>query len=308
MTRKKSLLRPSLIAGSLIILVFVVAAVGAPLIAPPVEQNIDSPELIPSYGMGASPTPPSAEHRLGLLSGEYDIFYGLIWGARAALQAGVIVVAGRLAIGMILGLISGYYGKVVDAVLMRLTDAFLAFPIMAAAMVAVVLFGRETQYVVRGFHYLMPSHEEQVLMVTLVAFGWMPYARLIRGNLLAEREKEYVQAAHAAGVRSWRIILRHLLPNSVQGLFVTAASDVGAVVVLLATFTFVGLIHPSFEGMKAEWGHMLTNARNWIIGSPANAFEYWYTYIPVSAAIILFAVGWNLIGDGLRDALDPRQE
>lgn len=307
MTRKNKLLRPSLLAGSLIILAFVVAAVGAPLIAPPVEQNMDSPDLIPRYGMNPQPTPPSDEHPLGLLGGQYDIFYGLIWGARAALQAGMLVVAGRLAIGVLLGLISGYYGKLADAVLMRLTDAFLALPIMAAAMVTVTLFGRETEYVVRGFRYLVPSREEQVLIVTLIVFGWMPYARLIRGNLLAERETEYVQAAHASGVRSWRIILRHLLPNSLQGLFVMAASDVGAVVVLLAAFTFVGLIHPSFYGMKAQWGHMLTAARNWIIGSPSDAFLYWYTYIPVSAAIILFSVGWNLVGDGLRDVLDPRQ-
>lgn len=307
MKRKSALKRPSLIIGGLVVLLFVIAAVGAPLIAPPVEQNMDMPDHIPRYGMSSQPTPPSAEHPLGLLAGQYDIFYGLIWGARAALQAGILVVAGRVIIGVLLGLIAGYYGKWADAILMRLTDAFLAFPIMAAAMVMVVLFGRETEYVVRGFHYMVPSREEQVLIVTLVAFGWMPYARLIRGNLLAEREKEYVQAAHASGVRSWRIILRHLLPNSTQGLFVTGASDVGAVVVLLAAFTFIGLIHPSMHGMKAEWGHILTAARNWIIGSPANAFEYWYTYVPVSAAIIFFSIGWNLIGDGLRDVLDPRQ-
>ena len=307
MTRKRSLGRPSFVAGVLIVLLFVVAAFGAPLIAPPVEQNMDAPDHIPRYGLGNQPTPPSAEHPLGLLSGQYDIFYGLIWGARAAFQVGILVVAGRIAIGLLFGLVAGYYGKWADAILMRLTDAFMAFPIMAAAMVMIVLFGRETEYVVRGFNYMMPSHEEQVIVVTLVAFGWMPYARLIRGNLLAEREREYVQAAHASGVWGWRIILRHLLPNSTQGLFVTAASDVGAVVVLIAAFTFVGLIHPSTQGMKAEWGHMLTAARNWIIGSPANAFEYWYTYIPVSAAIILFSIGWNLIGDSLRDVFDPRQ-
>jgi peptide/nickel transport system permease protein len=147
---------------------------------------------------------------------------------------------------------------------------------------------------------------ETVMLVALIVFGWMSYARVVRGNVLAEREKEYVQAARATGVGGWRILFRHMLPNVTQGLFVLAAADVGAMVVLVAAFNFIGFGATGQGEMPAEWGQILNVARNWIIGSPGNAFEYWYTYVPISAAIVLFAIGWNLIGDGLRDALDPR--
>jgi peptide/nickel transport system permease protein len=105
-------------------------------------------------------------------------------------------------------------------------------------------------------------------------------------------------------MRPARIALRHLLPNATEGLFVMAASDVGAVVVLLATFAFLGLFSSPFGFMEADWGQMLSVARNWII-NPGGALTYWYTFLPVSLAIILFSLGWNLIGDGLRDTLDP---
>jgi peptide/nickel transport system permease protein len=124
--------------------------------------------------------------------------------------------------------------------------------------------------------------------------------------VLAEREKEYVQAARAIGAGHRRVIFRHLFPNSMQGLFVMVASDLGAVVVLLTMFAFIGLVRPSTGMLEADWGQMLSLSRDWIIGTPSNAFEYWYTYIPVSLAVVLFSVGWNLIGDGLRDVLDPR--
>ena len=155
--------------------------------------------------------------------------------------------------------------------------------------------------------FLLPGREEGVVIITLVVFGWMAYARMVRGNVLAEREKEYMQAATASGVGGRRIMFRHLLPNVTQGLFVLVASDIGAVVVLVATFTFIGLIPPPYGQMEADWGQMLVASRDWIIGSPANAFEHWYTYLPVSLAVVLFSVGWNLIGDGLGEILDPRQ-
>jgi peptide/nickel transport system permease protein len=297
-------LRPSLIAGSLIVLAFVAVALAAPLIAPP--GDTETPYQIPRYGVSPLPQPPDAAHPLGRLSKQYDIFYGLVWGTRVALQAGLIVTAGRLVIGVVLGLLAGYVGGWTDRLLMRITDAFLSFPIMAAGMVMVAIFGREIQRSFRGGFYLTPHGEEQVLIAALVLFGWMSYARLVRGNVLAEREREYVQAARATGVGHLRLLARHLWPNVRQGLFVLAASDVGAAVVLLATFAFVGLIHPPYGHMEADWGQMLNAARDWIIGSPADAFAYWYTYLPVSAAIILFSVGWNLVGDGLREAFDPR--
>ena len=304
MRARRAFLRPALIAGSLIVVAFAVVALAAPTIAPP--ENPDAPYYMVSHGVGRAPMPPSSDYPLGRMTKQYDIFYGLVWGTRLAFQAGLMVTAGRLIIGVLVGLLAGYFGKWVDALLMRITDAFLAFPIMAAGMVMIVVLGRQVEWMWQTTLFVVPYREEEVLMLALVLFGWMSYARLIRGNLLAQREKEYVEAARAAGVGHVRMMLRHLWPNARQGLFVLAASDVGAVVVLLAMFAFVGLITPSLEGLDADWGQMLASARGWIVGTPGNAFEYWYTYLPVSLAIVLFSVGWNLVGDGLRDALDPR--
>jgi len=135
----------------------------------------------------------------------------------------------------------------------------------------------------------------------------MPYARLIRGNVLSAREKEYMVSAKAVGLPKWRAIFRHLLPNATQGLSALLTSDIGGVIVLYAAFTFIGLIG-TYSGtlMEVNWAQMLEQARDWIIGGPDKPFQYWYTYLPVSLAIVLFSVGWNLVGDGLQDVLDPR--
>lgn len=301
---KTILSRPSLALGCLIVLAFLVTAAAAPLLAPPVDE--DNPYLLPKEGFGAIPEPPSRDHPLGKLPQQYDIYYGLVWGTRTALKLGLFVALGRLLVGAVLGLISGHYGKAIDALIMRVTDAFLAFPIVAAVMVTVALFATDLQTTPGGRMFLLPGREEGVVIITLVVFGWMAYARVVRGNVLAEREKEYMQAATASGVGGRRIMFRHLLPNVTQGIFVLVASDIGAVVVLVATFTFIGLIRPPYGQLEADWGQMLVASRDWIIGSPANAFEHWYTYIPISLAVVLFSVGWNLIGDGLGEILDPR--
>ena len=301
----KSILgRPSLLAGILIVLLFVAVAAAAPLIAPP--EDPENPYIMPQFGFGSFPEPPSPEHPLGLMARQNDVLYGLVWGTRTALKVGLFVTLGRLLIGAVLGLIAGHYGGWLDAALMRITDAFMAFPVIAAVMVMVALFGRELSAMPSSTMFLVPSRQEQVIILTLVAFGWMSYARLLRGNVLAEREKDYMQAAQSIGAGNRRVIFRHLMPNVTQGLFVLVASDIGAVVVLLTMFTFIGLVRPAMGTMEADWGQMLSVSRDWIVGSPSNAFEYWYTYVPVSVAILLFSIGWNLIGDGMRDVMDPR--
>jgi peptide/nickel transport system permease protein len=296
--------RPSLTIGGLIVLAFLAVALAAPILAPPPEGK--SPYIIPRYGFALLPQPPGPGHPLGTLEGQSDVYYGLIWGVQVAFRIGLVITCGRAVIGVFVGLFSGYYGGVVDAALMRLTDAFLAFPIMAAAMVMLALFGNVTDALASGGRLLSTVRIERIIMFTLIVFGWMPYARLIRGNVLSERPKEYMQAATSVGNRPSRMIFRHLLPNVTQGLFVLVASDIGAMVALVAVFNFIGLTASSLGEVAADWGQMLSLSRNWIIGSPADAFEYWYTYMPVSAAIVLFSIGWSLIGDGLRDALDPR--
>ncbi len=236
------------------------------------------------------------------------MYYGLVWGTRAAFRLGLIITLGRAVIGILLGLVSGYYAGLTDSFLMRFTDAFLAFPIIAVVMVTVALFGHELLEMPDGARRPFPNgpRTELVIILTLIVFGWMAYARLVRGNILSEREKEYMQAAKSVGVTNRRMLFRHLLPNSTHGLPVLIASDIGMMVVWMAAFNFMGLIRGQRSMMVADWGQMLSFARNWIVGTPANAFAYWHTFIPVSLAIVLFSVGWNLIGDGLRDVFDPR--
>lgn len=290
--RARQLLRPGLLLGIVIVLAFAVVAIAAPVIAPPEGED---PYLMPKDGVRVEPEPPGPDHPLGTTERQYDVLYGLVWGTRVAFKIGLSVTLGRVLIGVLLGLISGYYGGLLDAAIMRVTDTFMAFPIVPATLLMLVFFGPRLGGLTGGV--------DRIVVLALILFGWMQYARLMRGNVLAEREKQYVEAAVAIGARAPRIIFRHVLPNVPQGLFVLGASDIGAMVVLAAVFTFLGL--SGYPGV-ADWGMMLNISRNWIIGTPSNAFEYWYTYLLPSAAIVFFSIGWNLIGDSLRDILDPR--
>jgi peptide/nickel transport system permease protein len=284
--------RPELLIGILLVLFFAIVAIIAPVIAPPEGSD---PYAIPKYGFSGDPEPPSREHPLGLMQDKYDLLYGLIWGTRVAFRIGLLITLGRVLIGIPLGVISGYYGGWLDALIMRITDAFLAFPIVAGVMVLMTV-----QF---DFFEIRLGEGDRAIIIGLILFGWIQYARLVRGNVLAERAKEYVKAAICVGAWDLRIIFKHILPNSTQGLLVLIASDIGTMVMTVAALTFIGF---SGDAPTADWGMMLRISRNWVVGAPVNAFQYWYTYIPVIIAIILFSIGWNLIGDGLRDVLDPK--
>jgi peptide/nickel transport system permease protein len=225
------------------------------------------------------------------LSGGYDVFYGLIWGTRLAFKLGLAVALGRAFIGVLLGLLAGYAGGLLDRLIMRVTDAFMAVPVIAAALLMLVLLA-----------------DAQPIILVLILFGWMPCARLVRGNVLVERGQEYIQAAIALGVPNRRIIFRHLAPNITCGLFALTTLDVGAALIWAATFYFIRLTGSPDGNVEADWGQMLSLARDWIVGPPAEALKYWYSYLPVSLALVLFSLGWSFIGDGLADALDPRRQ
>lgn len=292
MNVKRILTNRELMLGILIVAAFAIVALAAPLLAPPQSDN---PYDIPREGHAGGPEPPSEEHPLGLMQDRYDVLYGIIWGTRVAFRIGVLITLGRLLIGVPLGVISGYYGGWIDGLIMRITDAFLSFPIVAAVIIFLTV-NLDAWGVRLG-------KGDRAIVMALIFFGWMQYARLIRVNVLVERAKDYVRAAVSIGVDNRRIILRHILPNATQGLFVLAASDIGAMVITVAALSFIGFLG---EQPSADWGMILKTSRNWIIGTPTNAFEYWYTYVPPIVAIVLFSIGWNLIGDGLRDVFDPR--
>jgi peptide/nickel transport system permease protein len=280
------------VLGIIIIAIFALIALAAPLLAQPTE---DDPYFLRQFGYAGPPEPPSSEHLLGLMQDRYDVIYGLIWGTRVAFKIGLLITLGRVLVGVPLGVISGYYGGLLDSLIMRATDAFLAFPVVAGVMLLMTV----------SFDYweIRLGEGDTAVIIGLIMFGWIQYARLIRGNVLAERGKEYVKAAVCVGAADRRIILRHVLPNSTQGLLVMIASDIGTMVITVASLTFIGF---TGDAPIADWGMMLRIGRNWIVSAPGNAFEYWYTYVPIIVAIVLFSIGWNLIGDGLRDVLDPK--
>jgi len=292
MNFKRIISNRGLLLGILIITIFAFIAIAAPFLAPPSGKD---PYTLRQDGYAGSPEPPSAEYPLGLMQDRYDILYGLIWGTRVAFKIGLLITLGRVLVGVPMGVFSGYFGGWIDTLIMRATDAFLAFPPVAGVMLLMSV----------SFDYweIRLGKGDSAVIVGLIVFGWIQYARLVRGNVLAERGKEYVKAAICVGAGNRRIIFKHILPNSTQGLLVLIASDIGTMVITVASLTFIGF---TGDVPIADWGMMLRIGRNWIIAAPGNAFQYWYTYVPLILAIIFFSVGWNLIGDGLRDLIDPR--
>jgi len=281
---RRFLKNPLTIIGLVIIILFALIAVFAPLIAPP--QGSD-PYRIPHTGWKMAPSPPSDLHPLGTLEQQYDIFYGVVWGTRLAFRIGVVVVFANLLIGIILGALAGYYGGITDEIIMRITDMFYAIPFLVAAMALVVAIGRGLKAVI----------------IVLIILGWPTYTRVIRGEILVLREKDYILAARAGGASSLRIIFKHILPNSIYSVLIIASMNIGTVVLTAAALSFLGL---GSETGYADWGQMVAMSRNWIVGPADNRLAYWYVVIIPGFVIAMFVLGWNLLGDAARDVFDPK--
>ena len=275
---------PLSIVGLAIVIFFTIIAIAAPVLAPPRPGR--DPYMIPRYGYSPIPKPPSPEHPFGLTQGQYDLYYGVIWGTRAAYRIGVLIIAVSALIGIVIGGIAGYYGGIIDEVLMRITDIIFAFPGLILAMALVVAFG--------------PGLDSVTLAMILV--WWPGYARLIRGEFLRIKSEDFVEAAKAIGCSDLRVIVKHILPNAIYPLLIMASLDIGSVVLNVAALSFLGLGAP--EGY-ADWGQLISLSRNWITGKPGDPFAYWYVYTIPGLFLFLFVMGWNLLGDALRDVMDP---
>jgi peptide/nickel transport system permease protein len=235
----------------------------------------------------AEPEAPSAAHPFGTTEGQYDIFYGVVWGTRTAFIVGIVITGITLIIGMTVGTISGYYGGMVDEGIQRIVEIFLAFPyLLAAITMAAVLGPRVHNGIVTG-------------MIALTVFGWPSYARLVRGDVLSVKERDFVTAARATGVRDLRMLMRHILPNAMYSVLVVASLDIGTYVLSFAALSFLGV---GAELGYADWGQLLSFARNWI----PNLARYWWILVYPGAALIFYVLAWNLVGDAFRDALDPK--
>ena len=297
---------PASIGGFILIGFFILVAIFAPLIAPP--KNPKSPYDIPRDGFSADPRPMGSAwtrnkpplpfwwsitgekdwvHLLGTAQGQYDIFYGLVWGTRTAFKSGLLVMLSTVLIGIIVGSVSAYYGGLVDNIIMRIVDILLILPgILAALILAAVLtpkVGKST----------IP------VLVALIAFGWMGYARIIRGDILSVKERDYIMAARVIGVKDSRILFRHIIPNAIFPTLVLASLAIGDVVLSFAGLSFLGI---GVEVGYADWGQILSFARTWI----TSLDKYWYIVVWPGFVLVLFVMGWNLIGDAMRDAFDPR--
>jgi peptide/nickel transport system permease protein len=268
-----------------IISVFVTIAITAPILAPPPDPS--RPYMIPRDGFSSEPRPPSPQHIFGTAEGQYDIYYGVIWGTRTAFVIGIVVVGASLLIGIILGSFSGYYGGLVDNIIMRVTDVIFAFPGLILAVAFSVALGR--------------SMESVMLAVTLVS--WPTYARILRGDILQVKQETFVEASKTLGGSDYWIITRHILPNAIYPLFIVATLDIGSIVLLAAALSFLGIGVPLGY---ADWGQLISLARNWIIGPPNEPLKYWYTWTIPGLFILFFVLGWNLLGDAFRDILDPK--
>ncbi|MBK9713052.1 MAG: ABC transporter permease [Kouleothrix sp.] len=268
---RRALRQPSVAIGLLILLLFLFAALFAPLLAPadPLAQNVV-----------AGLHPPAPDHLLGTDKLGRDIFSRMLYGARISLAVGVAVVALAGAVGVLLGLLAGFVGGLLDEALMRITDLFFAFPALILAMAIASALG--------------PSLGNALIAISAVS--WPVYARLIRGQVLALKEQDFVLAARAVGVPEPQIVLRHLLPNTLAPLLVQASFDMGAAITAVAGLSFIGF---GAQPPTPEWGVMISEGRNYI------ATQWWLGTVP-AVAILLVVGGFNLLGDGLRDLLDPR--
>jgi peptide/nickel transport system permease protein len=276
---------PTSVIGLILLFLFILIAILAPVLAPPKIPS--QPFFMTRDGFEAQPQPPDAKHILGTTQGQYDIFYGVIWGTRTAFEVGLIVTGATVLVGGGLGAAFAYLGGAADEVFQRIVELFLAFPFLLAALTMATILGPKIRNgLITG-------------MIALIIFGWPGYARLIRGDILSIKEREYIIAARMVGVPGWRILVRHILPNAMYSLLVVASLDIGTNVLTFASLSFLGVGAP--QGY-ADWGQLLSFARNWI----PNLSTYWYIVVYPGIALLLFVLAWNLIGDAFRDALDPK--
>jgi peptide/nickel transport system permease protein len=314
---KKLLKNPTSLAGIIILIAYLIIAIGAPWFAPVPERSRNE-YMIPRDGFSSTPQPPSEEHRFGTTEGQYDIYYGVIWGTRTAFRIGVVITFITTTIGIIVGSISGFYGGWIDELLMRITEIFQAFPFLLAAItmtsVLQTIYGRGEAgvliFLAKIVAFLTFGHpltenldpiQLQILtgMLAIIFFGWMTEARVMRGNILSVKEFEYALAARTIGASDMRILFRHLLPNAVFPILVISSMNIGSYVLTFAALSFLGL---GAQQGYADWGQMISFARNWV----PSLVEYWYIVVYPGMAIVLFVLAWNLVGDALRDILDPR--
>lgn len=259
--------------GAFIIIFFVLVAIIAPFIAPYGYDELHAGERL---------TGPSAQNWFGTDDLGRDIFTRIVYGARISLFVGFFSVTGALVMGTLLGVIAGFFGRWVDLLISRIFDVLLAFPSILLAIAIVAILG--------------PSLQNALLAIAIINIPI--FGRLVRSRVLSIREEEYILAAKALGMKNSRILFHHILPNSVAPIIVQATLSFGSAILEAAALGFLGL---GAQPPTPEWGKMLSDARQYIQTAP------WTVLFP-GLSIMLVVLGFNLLGDGLRDALDPKMK
>lgn len=264
---------PMAVAGACLLAFVSIVALVAPLIAP--YEPVTHGDIVATRLQSPSLSHPMGTDRFGR-----DVLSRVIYGARISLSIGFVAVAIGTALGTAVGAVAGYFGGLADTLLMRLTDAFLSFPRLILLIVVVALFDPTIVVVV------------SVLGLT----GWMGIARIVRGEVLSLREREFVLAARALGMTDARILGRHILPNALAPVIVFATLGIGNTILIEAGLSFLGL---GVQPPTPSWGAMISEGRDALLTG------WWMATFP-GLAVVLTVVAFNLFGDGLRDALDPR--
>jgi peptide/nickel transport system permease protein len=262
------------LAGAVIVLLLYLVAVFAPLLTPhdPIEHG-DIPRM--RY------LPPSADHPFGTDKFGRDIYTRVLYGSRISLAISFLAVSISVLVGSIIGAAAGYFGGFIDSILMRIVDSLMAIPRLFLLLTCVALF----------------SGSLWLIVLLLGATGWMATARLVRGQVLSLRSKDFVRAAEALGAGDRRIVFRHLLPNTLTVIIVSATLRIGGIILTEAALSFLGLGVPP---PTPSWGQMIFEGREALLAA------WWVSAFP-GLVIAVTVIGYNLLGDGLRDAFDPRQ-
>jgi ABC-type dipeptide/oligopeptide/nickel transport system permease subunit len=260
------------LAGVVIVALFFFMAIFGELLAPrnPYAQDITGSKLLA----------PSWSHLLGTDELGRDVLSRIMTGTRISLEVAVVVLGFAVSFGTLVGAISGYLGGYVDEVLMRFTDMFLAFPALVLAIAIASSLGRELKYT----------------MIAVSTVFWPWYARLVRAQVLSIKEREYVEAGRSIGLSVWRLLFRHIMPNAISVVIIQVTLDVGYAILITSSLSFIGL---GAQPPSPEWGTMMSTARNYFRDA------WWYITFP-GVALTLTVFAFNVLGDGLQDALDPR--
>ncbi|MBT2699804.1 ABC transporter permease [Bacillus sp. ISL-40] len=261
------------VVGLGIVVFFIIIAIIAPIIAPySFKDQVLADRMLP----------PSSEHWFGTDDFGRDIFSRIVYGARISLWVGFFSVLGSVVAGTLLGIVAGYYGRWVDAIISRIFDIMLAFPSILLAIAVVSILG--------------PSLQNALIAIAVINIP--NFGRLVRSKVLSVKQEEYIMAARAVGMKDSRILLRHILPNSISPVIVQATLAIATAIIEAAALGFLGM---GAQAPTPEWGKMLADSKNYITQAP------WTLFFP-GVAIMLTVLGFNLMGDGLRDILDPKMK